>query len=78
MLYSYRLDALKYAQAVYGDPTAAQYVKGTALHWYDYQKSLALDNLDGIHDLAPSKFMLNTEACVLEQLSDWCVFPSKR
>lgn len=35
---------------------------------YDYEQTLALDNVAAIAALDPSKFMLGTEACVLEAL----------
>ena len=71
-------------QGIYGDATANRYVAGTAVHWYDYLSGkipggdggggLAFDNLDAIHELAPSKFILNTEACTLTGLvQDWRV-----
>jgi len=46
------------AQAVYGDPAAAQYVWGTAFHWY------AGDHFDGpqaVHEAFPQKSLLFTE-----------------
>jgi hypothetical protein len=47
-------------------------VAGTAIHWYDYDGSLALDGLDGVHALQPEKFILNTEASTLDTLTqDW-------
>ena len=42
---------------------------GTQVHWYDYTRTLGLDNLDAIHALQPDKFILNTEACTLNSLA---------
>ena len=66
-----KLDALKYMAAVFNDTAAAAAVAGTAVHWYDYTTSLGLEELDGIHAVSPpGALILNTEACVLEQLDD--------
>lgn len=48
------------AQAVLEDPEAAQYVWGTAFHWY---VSEAFDNVGRVHELFPDKGLLFTEGC---------------
>ena len=63
-----KLDAEKYITAISADPAAAAAWGGTAIHWYDYQAGLGLEGLDAIHDLAPGKPLLGTEACFLESL----------
>ena len=64
--------ALEWMQAIYGDQTSSSMVAGTAIHWYDYSRTLGLAGLDSIHALAPEKFILNTEACTLFGLKqDW-------
>lgn len=60
--------ALTWMTALYGDADVAPFIDGTAMHWYDFQQSLYLDHVAGIAALQPSKFMLGTEACVLEGL----------
>jgi glucosylceramidase len=77
-----KLHSLEWMQAIYGNATTNAMVSGTAVHWYDYSAGpipggdggggLALGNLDAIHALEPSKFILNTEACTLFGLKqDW-------
>nr|XP_037268266.1 lysosomal acid glucosylceramidase-like [Rhipicephalus microplus] len=57
-----RLVLPHWANVVLGDPDAAKYVGGVAVHWYT-------DNitdphvLDEVHDSFPNKFILGTEAC---------------
>ena len=63
-----KVKALEWMQAIYGNASSSSFVSGTAVHWYDYSTSLALAGLDGIHDLEPDRFILNTEACTLRSL----------
>ncbi len=64
-----KLDSLEYVEALAGDADAAVAWKGTAVHWYDYQKGLGLEQLDGIHALNPALPIINTEACFLDSLT---------
>jgi len=64
-----KLASLEYAEAIDEDGDANSATSGTAVHWYDYSNSLALDKLDAIHALNPAKFILATEACFLESLT---------
>ena len=49
-----------HARVIYDDPAAAQYVWGTAFHWYvgDW-----FDNVQKLHDAYPEKHLLFTEGC---------------
>jgi glucosylceramidase len=49
-----------HARVIYDDPAAAQYVWGTAFHWYvgDW-----FDNVQKLHDAYPEKKLLFTEGC---------------
>lgn len=50
----------EHASVIYSDPAAAQYVWGTAFHWYvgDW-----FDNVQKLHDAYPDKHLLFTEGC---------------
>jgi len=48
------------AQSVYDDPLAAQYVWGTAFHWYGGDQ---FDNLTAVHEAYPDKQLLFSEGC---------------
>ncbi|CAG2120816.1 unnamed protein product, partial [Medioppia subpectinata] len=52
----------QWAEVIYGDIEAAQYVSGMAFHWYMNSES-NVGNLDTVHNQDPSKFILSTEAC---------------
>jgi glucosylceramidase len=49
-----------HASVIYADPAAAQYVWGTAFHWYvgDW-----FENVQRLHDAYPEKQVLFTEGC---------------
>jgi len=49
-----------HARVIYDDPAAAQYVWGTAFHWYvgDW-----FDNVQRLHEAYPEKHLLFTEGC---------------
>jgi len=57
-----RVRAWKWVNTVLSDPEAANYVNGTAIHWYWNSISSPLVTTD-LHNVFPSKFILATEAC---------------
>ncbi|CAG2110025.1 unnamed protein product, partial [Medioppia subpectinata] len=63
----------QWADVIYRDNEAAQYVSGTAIHWYENNAS-NVGMLDTVHDQNPSKFILSTEACEMWQGKDYHVY----
>jgi len=60
MIYDHNEDVLEeWVRTIYSDPAAAQYVAGTAFHWYSGANASALE---ASHAFDPSKFLLATEA----------------
>ncbi|KAK8392735.1 hypothetical protein O3P69_014875 [Scylla paramamosain] len=57
-----RINLPSWPQVVLGDPEAAQYVQGIALHWY-MDKYFTPEVLTETHELFPDYFILGTEAC---------------
>lgn len=51
---------VKWAEAIYGDAEAKQYVDGIGVHWYG---GLNTQNLQATQEIAPEKFILASEAC---------------
>jgi glucosylceramidase len=51
---------LEHARVIYSDPAAAEYIWGTAFHWYmgDW-----FENVQKLHDAFPEKQLLFTEGC---------------
>lgn len=69
-----KIDSVEFVEAIANDPAASRGVAGTAVHWYDYFSTLGLEELDAIHSLTPTKFILSTEACFLDSLeTDWTI-----
>jgi glucosylceramidase len=57
-------NAMAFTSAVLGDPAAAQFVWGTALHWYSTTNSARTDVIDQVRAASPGKPVLHTEGCV--------------
>jgi glucosylceramidase len=57
-------NAIRYADAVLGDPVAAAYVWGTALHWYSATSDVRATVIDKIHERHPAKAIMHTEGCI--------------
>jgi len=53
-------DILNWVNTIMSDPEAAQYVVGTAFHWYSGSQ---FENVQQAHQNYPDKFLLATEAC---------------
>ncbi len=51
---------LQHARVIYEDPAAAQYIWGTAFHWYVGEW---FENVQRLHDAYPAKNLLFTEGC---------------
>lgn len=61
MIWDHNRDAIyDRARVVYDDPQAAQYVWGTAFHWYMGDH---FDNLTALHEAFPDKRLLFSEGC---------------
>ena len=57
-------NAIKFTDAMLGDPAAAAFVWGTGLHWYSTTNKANTDILDAIHERFPAKPLLHTEGCI--------------
>lgn len=57
-------NALRYSEAVLGDPAAAAFVWGTGLHWYSTTNSVETGLLDKLRTSYPTKALLHTEGCI--------------
>ena len=65
LMYDHNKDhVVTWTKTVYGDSEAAQYVWGTAVHWYSGDQ---FDNLNTSHFLYPDKPILATEATVAKE-----------
>lgn len=61
----------KWAKAMFEDKAAAKYFGGTAVHWYASTYNYFPASLRFTHQMAPTKYLINTEACVDAEVPKW-------
>jgi len=67
-----RGDELKeWADAMYDDTAAASAFDGIALHWYASTFEYFPEMLQYVHNKAPGKYMIQTEACIDAEVPVW-------
>ncbi len=54
----------EYARGILGNPAAAAYTYGTAVHWYESSNLTFNAALDAVHGEFPDKAILHTEGCI--------------
>ena len=69
-------EMMEWAHTIYGDSTAASYVRGTAVHWYQSTIDVGGACLDELQDHYPTKEILHSEGCIDsigndEPIGDW-------
>lgn len=67
-----RGDVLKeWADVMYKDKTSSNYYGGMAIHWYASTYEVFGKSLQYVHNAAPDKLLLQTEACIDGQVPAW-------
>ncbi len=61
----------KWARIMFEDKNAVKYFGGTAVHWYASTYDYFPASLQYTHQLAPGKYLINTEACVDAEVPKW-------
>lgn len=61
----------EWVDVILGDPKAAEFVWGTAVHWYSSTVDWYPDVLKGVHDRYPGKHILHSEGCIDTQVPVW-------
>ncbi len=61
----------EWAEVILGDPEAAKYVWGTAVHWYSSTVDWYPDALGRVHERYPDKHILHSEGCIDTQVPVW-------
>ncbi len=61
----------RWAEAILGDPEAAGYVWGTAVHWYSSTIDWYPEALGAVHERFPDKRLMHTEGCIDSQVPVW-------
>ena len=72
LIYDQNRDHLEeWADAILGDPAAAQYIWGTAIHWYSSTIEWYPETLNRTHDAYPDKPLIQTEGCIDSEVPHW-------
>ncbi len=72
LIYDQNRDHLvEWAKGILGDPEAAKYVWGTAVHWYSSTYEWYPEELTLVHTLFPGKKLLHTEGCIDSEVPVW-------
>jgi glucosylceramidase len=70
--YDQNRDELRHwVDVMYGEPEAARYFDGTAVHWYASTVDWFAEALQYAHEKAPDKYLIQTEGCVDAQVPRW-------
>lgn len=65
LIYDQNREHLKHwTDVILGDKDAAQYVEGTAIHWYSNTEKVYEDVLDEVHHKFPNHTIFHTEGCI--------------
>jgi glucosylceramidase len=61
----------EWVDEMFKDEKTSQYFAGTAIHWYESTYDYFPDALQYAHKKAPSKYLIQTEACVDSEIPHW-------
>lgn len=65
LIYDHSRDQLEqWADCIYGDPEAARYVAGAAVHWYESTFKVYEDVFERVHAKYPDYSIIHTEGCI--------------
>ncbi len=72
LIYDQNRDHLEeWADVILGDPEAAQYAWGTAVHWYSSTIDWYPEALNAVHERYPEKALLHTEGTIDAEVPVW-------
>lgn len=61
----------EWAEVMLTDEELSPYIYGTAVHWYSSTNDWFPESLNRTHEIAPTKHLINTEACVDAEVPKW-------
>jgi len=64
-------ELIDWAKVIYKDDNSSKYFDGFAIHWYASTVDWFPESLNFTHDIAPNKYLIQTEACVDSQIPVW-------
>jgi len=65
------VELIEWADVIYGDKKASKYFDGFAIHWYASTFDWFPESLEHTHNLAPGKYLIQSEACVDSEIPHW-------
>ena len=64
-------ELIKWAKVIYKDEATSKYFDGFAIHWYASTVDWFPKSLNFTHDMAPEKFLIQSEACIDAEVPHW-------
>jgi len=64
-------EMIEWAKVIYRDESTAKYFDGFAIHWYASTFEWFPESLNFTHQMAPDKYLIQTEACVDAEVPKW-------
>ena len=64
-------EMLHWADVMYDKKTGSEYFDGMAIHWYASTYDVFPKSLDYVHQKAPNKLLIQTEACIDAEVPHW-------
>lgn len=61
----------KWSEILLNDSELSDYISGTAVHWYEGTEKTFPESLQKTHDLAPTKQIIHSEACIDAEIPVW-------
>ncbi len=61
----------EWVDEMYRDENSSKYFAGTAIHWYESTYEVFPEYLQNAHHKAPTKHLIQTEACVDSEIPHW-------
>jgi glucosylceramidase len=64
-------ELIEWAKVIYKDEASSNYFDGFAIHWYASTFDWFPESLNFTHNMAPGKYLINSEACVDAEVPHW-------
>jgi len=64
-------ELIEWAKVIYKDEESSKYFDGFAIHWYASTFDWFPESLNFTHDMAPEKYLIQSEACVDSEVPHW-------
>jgi len=64
-------ELIEWTKVIYRDETSSKYFDGFAIHWYASTFDWFPESLNFTHEMAPDKYLIQSEACVDSEVPHW-------